>query len=113
MCTNTRKAAKSRRALIHYNGHGVPRPTVNGEIWVFNRVSQAVVRQWWFWRWGGAGGLFCWGFQWREPGGGQVVVVLVTGMTVNGEMLGLQQGESGGSQAVVLVVLGPSVGCSG
>jgi hypothetical protein len=22
--------------LFHYNGHGVPRPTVNGEIWVFN-----------------------------------------------------------------------------
>lgn len=23
--------------LFHYNGHGVPRPTANGEIWVFNR----------------------------------------------------------------------------
>lgn len=23
--------------LFHYNGHGVPRPTTNGEIWVFNR----------------------------------------------------------------------------
>lgn len=23
--------------LFHYNGHGVPRPTVNGEIWVFNK----------------------------------------------------------------------------
>lgn len=23
--------------LFHYNGHGVPRPTHNGEIWVFNK----------------------------------------------------------------------------
>jgi regulatory associated protein of mTOR len=23
--------------LFHYNGHGVPQPTANGEIWVFNR----------------------------------------------------------------------------
>lgn len=23
--------------LFHYNGHGVPRPTMNGEIWVFNK----------------------------------------------------------------------------
>ncbi len=23
--------------LFHYNGHGVPRPTSNGEIWVFNK----------------------------------------------------------------------------
>ena len=25
------------RVLFHYNGHGVPRPTANGEIWVFNK----------------------------------------------------------------------------
>ena len=25
------------RVLYHYNGHGVPKPTANGEIWVFNR----------------------------------------------------------------------------
>ena len=25
------------RVLFHYNGHGVPRPTPNGEIWVFNK----------------------------------------------------------------------------
>ncbi|CAM9686221.1 unnamed protein product, partial [Sphacelaria rigidula] len=37
LCKSTRKMAKNDRALIHYNGHGVPRPTVNGEIWVFNR----------------------------------------------------------------------------
>lgn len=24
--------------VFHYNGHGVPRPTQNGEIWVFNRT---------------------------------------------------------------------------
>ena len=23
--------------LFHYNGHGVPRPTGNGEVWVFNK----------------------------------------------------------------------------
>ena len=28
---------KDERLLLHFNGHGVPRPTVNGEIWVFNR----------------------------------------------------------------------------
>lgn len=32
-----RRNAKEERVLFHYNGHGVPRPTVNGEIWVFNR----------------------------------------------------------------------------
>jgi regulator-associated protein of mTOR len=25
------------RVLFHYNGHGVPKPTSNGEIWMFNR----------------------------------------------------------------------------
>lgn len=43
LCTSTRRMAKTDRALIHYNGHGVPRPTLNGEIWVFNRV-----RLFWF-----------------------------------------------------------------
>ncbi len=27
------------RVLFHYNGHGVPKPTQNGEIWVFNKVE--------------------------------------------------------------------------
>ncbi|CAM9505143.1 unnamed protein product, partial [Hapterophycus canaliculatus] len=36
LCLQIRKGAKQERALIHYNGHGVPRPTANGEIWVFN-----------------------------------------------------------------------------
>ncbi|AQK56955.1 Regulatory-associated protein of TOR 1 [Zea mays] len=26
-----------QRVLFHYNGHGVPKPTSNGEIWVFNK----------------------------------------------------------------------------
>ena len=37
LCTSLRRNAKEERVLFHYNGHGVPRPTQNGEIWVFNR----------------------------------------------------------------------------
>jgi regulator-associated protein of mTOR len=33
-----RKGSKEERVLFHYNGHGVPRPTPNGEIWVFNKT---------------------------------------------------------------------------
>ncbi|KAF8566635.1 hypothetical protein P879_09672 [Paragonimus westermani] len=36
LCLNLRRNLKSDRILFHYNGHGVPRPTENGEIWVFN-----------------------------------------------------------------------------
>eukprot|EP00494_Astrolonche_serrata_P025484 UN25745 len=36
-CTNFRKIAKSDRVLFHYNGHGVPMATANGEIWCFNK----------------------------------------------------------------------------
>ena len=32
-----RHSARSERVLFHYNGHGVPKPTHNGEIWVFNK----------------------------------------------------------------------------
>jgi regulator-associated protein of mTOR len=32
-----RRNARNERVLFHYNGHGVPRPTSSGEIWVFNR----------------------------------------------------------------------------
>eukprot|EP00957_Ditylum_brightwellii_P078617 5976989-Ditylum_brightwellii.AAC.1 len=32
-----RDHAKNERLLLHYNGHGVPRPTANGEIWVFDK----------------------------------------------------------------------------
>jgi hypothetical protein len=34
MCVALRRHAKMERVLFHYNGHGVPRPTTNGEIWV-------------------------------------------------------------------------------
>ncbi|GFY95751.1 regulatory-associated protein of TOR 1 [Actinidia rufa] len=37
LCTTCRKYAKSERVLFHYNGHGVPMPTANGEIWLFNK----------------------------------------------------------------------------
>ncbi|KAJ1988120.1 Target of rapamycin complex 1 subunit kog1 [Dimargaris cristalligena] len=33
---NMRRQAKGGRVLFHYNGHGVPKPTRNGDIWVFN-----------------------------------------------------------------------------
>lgn len=43
-CFHTDKGAARRaagvqreRVLFHYNGHGVPQPTANGEIWVFNK----------------------------------------------------------------------------
>uniref|UniRef100_H2ZRC1 Raptor N-terminal CASPase-like domain-containing protein n=1 Tax=Ciona savignyi TaxID=51511 RepID=H2ZRC1_CIOSA len=38
LCTSLRRNAKEERVLFHYNGHGVPRPTANGEIWVFNKT---------------------------------------------------------------------------
>lgn len=37
LCKSLRKTAKMERILFHYNGHGVPKPTANGEIWVFNK----------------------------------------------------------------------------
>ncbi|XP_022916408.1 regulatory-associated protein of mTOR isoform X2 [Onthophagus taurus] len=37
LCSSLRRNAKEERVLFHYNGHGVPKPTSNGEIWVFNR----------------------------------------------------------------------------
>ncbi|MBW0485905.1 hypothetical protein O181_025620 [Austropuccinia psidii MF-1] len=33
-----RKFSKTDRCLIYYNGHGVPKPTPTGEIWVFNKA---------------------------------------------------------------------------
>nr|XP_018672805.1 regulatory-associated protein of mTOR-like isoform X1 [Ciona intestinalis] len=38
LCTSLRRNAKEERVLFHYNGHGVPKPTANGEIWVFNKT---------------------------------------------------------------------------
>ena len=37
ICCQMRRSAKEERILFHYNGHGVPKPTTSGEIWVFNR----------------------------------------------------------------------------
>lgn len=39
MCVGLRRSHSGReeRLLLHFNGHGVPRPSANGELWVFNR----------------------------------------------------------------------------
>lgn len=37
-CQSLRRNAKDERVLFHYNGHGVPKPTSSGEIWVFNKT---------------------------------------------------------------------------
>ena len=37
LCFRMRESAKQERVLLHYNGHGVPRPTANGEIWLFDK----------------------------------------------------------------------------
>ncbi|TMW63135.1 hypothetical protein Poli38472_002076 [Pythium oligandrum] len=37
LSVSLRRHAKHDRVLFHYNGHGVPRPTQNGEVWVFNK----------------------------------------------------------------------------
>ncbi|EGR47411.1 uncharacterized protein TRIREDRAFT_63937 [Trichoderma reesei QM6a] len=37
-CISLRRNAKDERVLLHYNGHGVPKPTASGEIWVFNKT---------------------------------------------------------------------------
>ncbi|PIA17149.1 hypothetical protein COEREDRAFT_20747, partial [Coemansia reversa NRRL 1564] len=36
-CVQFRRSVKEERLLFHYNGHGVPRPTASGDIWVFNK----------------------------------------------------------------------------
>ena len=53
LCLSCRRSAKNERVLFHYNGHGVPRPTQNGEVWVFNKnytqyipLSLYDVQQW-------------------------------------------------------------------
>jgi WD40 repeat protein len=53
LCMNLRRQARTERVLLHYNGHGVPRPTENGEIWVFDKnhteyipLSIIDLRQW-------------------------------------------------------------------
>ena len=36
-CINMRRNARDERTVFYYNGHGVPKPTPSGEIWVFNK----------------------------------------------------------------------------
>jgi regulator-associated protein of mTOR len=38
LCHWLRRQARTDRILLHYNGHGVPRPTSEGELWVFDKV---------------------------------------------------------------------------
>ncbi|KAI9293121.1 hypothetical protein K502DRAFT_325486 [Neoconidiobolus thromboides FSU 785] len=38
LCCSLRRSSKDERILFHYNGHGVPKPTNSGEIWVFNKT---------------------------------------------------------------------------
>ncbi|KAJ9056134.1 Target of rapamycin complex 1 subunit kog1, variant 2 [Entomophthora muscae] len=37
VCCSLRRSSKDERILFHYNGHGVPKPTTTGEIWVYNK----------------------------------------------------------------------------
>lgn len=37
LCIRLRREARNERILIHFNGHGVPKPTSHGEIWVFDK----------------------------------------------------------------------------
>ncbi|WVQ80682.1 hypothetical protein IAT38_002787 [Cryptococcus sp. DSM 104549] len=37
-CMSMRNSTKDERVVFYYNGHGVPRPTPSGEIWVFNKT---------------------------------------------------------------------------
>ena len=53
LCLWLRRQARSDRILLHYNGHGVPRPTESGEIWVFDKnhtqyipLTVTDLRQW-------------------------------------------------------------------
>lgn len=36
MCNSLRRYAKNERVILHYNGSGVPKPTANGELWLFD-----------------------------------------------------------------------------
>jgi regulatory associated protein of mTOR len=37
LCLGLRRQARGERILLQYNGQGVARPMVNGEIWVFDK----------------------------------------------------------------------------
>jgi regulator-associated protein of mTOR len=57
-----RRNARNERTLFHYNGHGVPKPTSSGEIWVFNRTyTQYIpISLYDLQTWLGAPSLFVW-----------------------------------------------------
>ena len=57
LCLSCRRNAKQERVLFHYNGHGVPRPTQNGEIWLFNKVRRNGAQRGAMWgkKWAGNG----------------------------------------------------------
>ena len=57
-----RRHAREDRVLMHYNGHGVPRPTKNGEIWVFNKsfTQYIPVSVWDIQGWVGRPAMFVW-----------------------------------------------------
>jgi regulatory associated protein of mTOR len=37
-CQGSLDLQQEERILFHYNGHGVPKPTAGGELWVFNKT---------------------------------------------------------------------------
>lgn len=61
-CITLRKQAKDETVCFYYNGHGVPKPTLSGELWCFNRnytqyipVSLMEVQTWL-----GSPGVYIW-----------------------------------------------------
>jgi regulatory associated protein of mTOR len=61
-CSTLRRNAKDERILFHYNGHGVPKPTPSGEIWVFNKsyTQYIPISLYDLQSWLGAPSLFVW-----------------------------------------------------
>jgi regulator-associated protein of mTOR len=62
LATGLRKNARNERVLFHYNGHGVPKPTSSGEIWVFNRnyTQYIPISLYDLQTWVGAPSIFVW-----------------------------------------------------
>jgi regulatory associated protein of mTOR len=53
LCERLRRDAKNDRLLLHFNGHGVPRPTDVGELWVVDKnkteyipIAMEEIKQW-------------------------------------------------------------------
>ncbi|KAA1125557.1 hypothetical protein PGTUg99_019325 [Puccinia graminis f. sp. tritici] len=57
-----RKYSRYDRCLVYYNGHGVPKPTPTGEIWVFNKAyTQYIpIRLFDILTWVGSPAVFIW-----------------------------------------------------